>query len=51
MGDIGNAADFKDNIINLVFKCLMLFMRHQNEDIKNTVGYIHLLESRDTGWR
>lgn len=51
MGDIGNAADCKDNIISLVFKCLMLFMRHQNGDIRNTVGYLRLLESRDTGWR
>ena len=51
MGDIGNAADFKDNIISLVLKCLMLFVRHQNGNIKNAFGYLSLLESGNTDWK
>ena len=38
MGNIGDATDLRDNVINLVLKCLGIFMRHQNGDSKHIVG-------------
>lgn len=44
MGDIGNATDLGDHLFS--FEMFNIFMRHQNEDVKNALGYSSLESKR-----
>lgn len=47
MRDIRNAADFENDIINLVLSLFRIFIRHSNGDTNNVVKYSGLESRRE----